>query len=125
MTSPSTSQPEHVRNLDLYLPDYVERETGLIVNKIFEDCRITGPAVVQSVQGVVLSECNIGFNTTIDSVLWEINPARKITVGAIGLVNCEFHRCRIDAHYRSGCCRICARAGPGRAGAVGVAVERL
>jgi hypothetical protein len=58
----------------------------------FENCTIHGPAVIIPLDGTQIREC--GFDADEEATVWEIGN-RTHVVGAIGLRNCIFVRCRV------------------------------
>ncbi|AZH79446.1 hypothetical protein CSX12_13865 [Microbacterium sp. Y-01] len=60
----------------------------------FRDCLVLGPAIV-----IPMSETSITngvFTGDPEALFWELNPARELVIGAIGLVSCEFDGCRFE-----------------------------
>ena len=69
-------------------------ESEVISDQIFENCDIYGPAILITLQDVYLEECNFMYNTTLDSILWEVDTSRRpLVIGAVGLKNCTFRGC--------------------------------
>lgn len=64
----------------------------VIANHRFENCVIFGPAVLAPLDSV--SFVRSGFDGTPAALFWEVPPERTQVIGAIGLVNCHFERCR-------------------------------
>lgn len=71
--------------------DIPRDDDGIIRNRTFEDCDIYGPAVLVPLSGR-LDGCS--FEGDADTVLWELSPRQERIVGAIGLEDCIFRRCR-------------------------------
>jgi len=67
-------------------------EDDLIMGRTFEDCTIYGPAVLAPLQGVSFEHDT--FEGDPKALFWEIPEGRVHVLGAIGLVNCTFHRCK-------------------------------
>jgi hypothetical protein len=67
--------------------------TDIVTDMTFENCVITGPAVVLPLAGTQFISSAFEAPDP-ESMLWEIAPARRYTVGAIGLLNCIFRGCR-------------------------------
>jgi hypothetical protein len=64
----------------------------VIRDKTFTDCAIEGPALVAVLQGTTFDGCNMGAAAEVRSLLYA--PEGPRLVGAIGLQNCRFVRCR-------------------------------
>lgn len=64
----------------------------IIRGKTFTDCVIEGPALVALVQGVTFDSCNMGLATDPSSLFYKSQGSRLI--GAIGMADCRFVRCR-------------------------------
>jgi len=66
----------------------------IISNRTIEDCEIRGPAMIVILGPVTISGAN--FDGDINSLFVDVPPNRQI-VGAIGLRDCVFRRCRFTA----------------------------
>jgi hypothetical protein len=86
-----TTTPTVVRNQTVRIADFAVTE-DVVTNHRFENCVIIGPAVVAPLEST--SFVNSGFEAPPDAILWELPPGRTLVIGAIGLVNCEFDRCK-------------------------------
>jgi hypothetical protein len=64
----------------------------VIRGKTFTDCVIEGPALVAVLKGTTFDGCNMGAASDPRSMLFESKGPRL--VGAIGLEDCAFVRCR-------------------------------
>jgi hypothetical protein len=65
---------------------------AVIKGKTFTDCVIQGPALVAVLAGTTFDGCNMGAATDAKSMLF--TPQGPQLVGAIGLQDCRFIRCR-------------------------------
>lgn len=65
---------------------------AVIRDKTFTDCAIEGPALVAVLKDTTFEGCNMGAATDARSLLYA--PEGPQLVGAIGLQNCRFVRCR-------------------------------
>lgn len=65
---------------------------GVIRDKTFTDCVIEGPALVAVLEGTTFDACQMGAATDMKSMLFA--PQGSHLVGAIGLQQCRFVRCR-------------------------------
>ena len=65
---------------------------AVIRGKTFTDCVIQGPALVAILQGTTFDGCNMGAASDAKSMLYA--PQGDKLVGAIGLQDCRFVRCR-------------------------------
>lgn len=65
---------------------------AVIKNKTFTDCVIQGPALIAVLQGTTFDSCNMGAASDARSMLF--SPRGSTLVGAIGLEDCKFVRCR-------------------------------
>jgi hypothetical protein len=82
----------YLQGVDVRITD-LTRESDLIQNRTFENCRIFGPAVL-SLQGTSSTyNCTTEAPEGISSALFEVDPSRKWMVGPIGVLNCTFIRC--------------------------------
>lgn len=79
-----------IRLIDLLAPG----ARPIISNRTIEDCEIRGPAMITLLDGVTLADNN--FDGDINSPFLEVAEPRMI-VGAIGLQDCVFRRCRFIA----------------------------
>ncbi|WP_122464459.1 MULTISPECIES: hypothetical protein [Brevundimonas] len=64
----------------------------VIKGKTFTDCVIEGPALVAVLQGTTFEGCDMGASSDAKSLLF--TPHGPRLVGAIGLQDCKFVRCR-------------------------------
>lgn len=60
----------------------------------FENCLILGPAVVAPMGETVIEGST--FHGTAEGMYWPVSPDRGVVIGAIGLNNCKFTRCRFE-----------------------------
>lgn len=58
----------------------------------FSNCRILGPAVLVSLGNTDMIRCNWDA-PDLESIFWEISPARKAVVGAVAVRDCTFSSC--------------------------------
>jgi len=65
---------------------------AVISGKTFTDCVIQGPALVAILKGTTVDGCNMGAASDAKSMLFA--PQGDKLVGAIGLQDCRFVRCR-------------------------------
>lgn len=65
---------------------------SVIKGKTFTDCVIQGPALVAVLSGTTFDGCNMGAASDPKSMLFA--PQGPQLVGAIGLQDCRFVRCR-------------------------------
>ena len=65
---------------------------SVISGKTFTDCVIQGPALVAVLEGTTFDSCNMGAASDARSMLYA--PQGDRLVGAIGLKDCRFVRCR-------------------------------
>ncbi|MBI2261365.1 MAG: hypothetical protein HYU62_06840 [Caulobacterales bacterium] len=65
---------------------------AVIKGKTFTDCVIQGPAVIAVLSGTTFEGCNMGAASDAASLLFA--PRGPRLVGAIGLQECRFVRCR-------------------------------
>ena len=63
-----------------------------ITGKTFTDCVIEGPAVLAVMNGTVFDGCNMGVAVNPRNLL--LKPLGDKIVGAIGMADCRFVRCR-------------------------------
>jgi hypothetical protein len=68
-------------------------QNDYIVDRIFEDCTIYGPAVVVPLDHTVFDQCVL--DAPPDALLWEVPEDRQFIVGAIGLIRCTLRRCHL------------------------------
>lgn len=64
----------------------------VITGKTFTDCVIEGPAVIAVMNGTVFDSCNMGAAANARNLL--LKPLGDKIVGAVGMSNCRFVRCR-------------------------------
>lgn len=69
----------------------------LIQGKTFTDCIIEGPAVLLALSGVNFDACNMGVTGDDPRSLILMPMAKNKVVGAIGMKDCVFTRCRFFA----------------------------
>jgi hypothetical protein len=74
------------------LVDFFDTEPPILTGKVFRDCSIFGPAIMALLDNVSL--LSPSFEGQLDAILWEIPESREMVIGAIGLQNCVFERCR-------------------------------
>jgi hypothetical protein len=60
----------------------------------FVNCRILGPAVL-IIRDSTITACSWDA-PGLDSIFWEISPARLQVVGAVGVFRCLFSNCRFE-----------------------------
>ncbi|MTV24630.1 hypothetical protein FTX61_04240 [Nitriliruptoraceae bacterium ZYF776] len=77
---------EPVRLADLTVND------DLIVGRSFENCQIIGPAVMAPL-GTTSITHSTWDGTSFDAIAWPVAADREL-VGAIGVQDCTFFRCR-------------------------------
>lgn len=78
------------------LVDFLEPEPPpLVRDLLFVDCDILGPAVVVLLGTSSITNCSLGGEAI--EILWELPSERQVVVGAIGLQNVQFDRCRFHA----------------------------
>jgi len=65
----------------------------VIRNKTFTDCVIEGPALVMPMGSTTFDSCNMGVAANPRSLMYK--PQGPLLVGAVGLENCSFVRCRM------------------------------
>ena len=65
---------------------------SVIKGKTFTDCVIQGPALIAVLSGTTFDGCNMGAASDAASLLFA--PQGPRLVGAIGLQDCRFVRCR-------------------------------
>ncbi|QYC10298.1 hypothetical protein [Brevundimonas nasdae] len=65
----------------------------VIRDKTFTDCVIEGPALVLAMGSTSFDSCNMGVAADPRSLLYKAQG--PMLVGAIGLENCHFVRCRM------------------------------
>jgi hypothetical protein len=82
----------YIKGRLIYLMDLLAPGSKPIIsNRTIEDCEIRGPAMAVALGRVSITEA--GFDGDKNSLFVEIADARSI-VGAIGLQDCVFRRCR-------------------------------
>ncbi|GLS00804.1 hypothetical protein GCM10007859_08130 [Brevundimonas denitrificans] len=64
----------------------------VITGKTFTDCVIEGPAVMAVMNGTTFDGCNMGAAANPRNLL--LKPLGDKIVGAIGMADCRFVRCR-------------------------------
>ena len=64
----------------------------VIAGKTFTDCVIEGPAVMAVMNGTTFDGCNMGAAANPRNLL--LKPLGDKIVGAIGMADCRFVRCR-------------------------------
>ena len=84
----TTFESEIIRLADLTVTQDV------LVGYTFTDCVIFGPAVLAPAGESVITDCT--FSADADGLFWLVEPQREYVVGAIGLQDCRFERCRFD-----------------------------
>lgn len=60
----------------------------------FVDCHIIGPAVLLPLGEIGMNDCQ--FPADRDVIFWRVDPEHPDVMGAIGISNCSFERCRFD-----------------------------
>lgn len=75
----------------VYIHDLVN-DKGIVDGHKFEDCAIKGPAVL-----VLLHDCHVS-NSSVGSpeAIWPPLPSNRGYIGAIGVQNCSFNKCRFE-----------------------------
>jgi hypothetical protein len=63
-----------------------------ITGKTFTDCVIEGPAVMAVINGTTFDSCNMGVAVNPRNLL--LKPLGEKIVGAVGMGDCRFVRCR-------------------------------
>ncbi len=64
----------------------------VISGKTFTDCVIEGPAVLVALNDVGLDGCNMGVTSNPMNLMFK--PLGDKIIGAVGVANCRFVRCR-------------------------------
>jgi hypothetical protein len=59
---------------------------------VFEGCDIIGPAVLAILNNVTITYNQ--FDGDLGAIIWEVPISRERVIGAIGVQNCTFNRCR-------------------------------
>lgn len=67
--------------------------TDKIVKRRFENCQIIGPAVIVPLDGTSISHCSWDAPGP-DAILWLVPRERSFVIGAIGVIACEFFKCK-------------------------------
>lgn len=96
---PPSALPSHIYIADTYIQGRViylmdllaPGAKPIISNRTIEDCEIRGPAMVALLGLVTITESS--FDGDVDSLFVEVAD-KRIILGAIGLQNCVFRRCR-------------------------------
>lgn len=70
----------------------VASPTGLVEERIFENCNIHGPAVILNVDGIQIDSC--GFDIPAFAMVLDLASEEVWTVGGISLRNVRFYNCR-------------------------------
>lgn len=91
MTSTPHPATREYRRQVIRISDLVVTES-VIQDVRFDNCQIVGPAVIASVDRVVMNSCH--FDADFDSMFWVVPDWRTSIVGAIGLIRVEFYACR-------------------------------
>ncbi|MDH3317321.1 MAG: hypothetical protein OER43_16350 [Gammaproteobacteria bacterium] len=81
----------YFRNLEVSLLDFVQQEFR-IVDRIFEDCVISGPAVIDLLRTHIDDQC-VFFVTENGDATVSI-PPKGTLAGALTVKDCIFRRCR-------------------------------
>ena len=82
----------YIKGRLIYLMDLIAPGAKPIIsNRTLEDCEIRGPVMIALLGGVTIGDS--GFDGDINSLFVEVSENRHI-LGAIGLRNCVFRRCR-------------------------------
>ncbi len=87
----TTFGESYFRNLDVYLLDFIRHEFR-IVGRTFEDCIISGPAVIELLRTHLDDQCVFFVAENGDAAL-SIPPKRTLS-GALPVNDCTFRRCR-------------------------------
>jgi hypothetical protein len=82
---------------ELFRANLMATRQPLIQGKAFVDCIIEGPAVLLALSGVVFDACNMGMTGEDPRSLMLMPMAKNKVIGAIGMKNCTFNRCRFFA----------------------------
>lgn len=82
----------------------------IISNRTIEDCEIRGPAFMAPVEHVTMADC--GFDGDIESIFIEVAEKRQV-IGAVGVKDCVFRRCRFTQIGIVGTREIVAKAKAG------------
>jgi hypothetical protein len=64
----------------------------VITGKTFTDCLIEGPAVMVAIKDVALDGCNMGVTSNPMNLMYK--PLGDMIIGAVGVSDCRFVRCR-------------------------------
>jgi hypothetical protein len=94
VTSPDVQPATVYRNRRIRITDLVGSEQPFVIaNLRFEDCIITGPAVIALSDGVTIARS--GFDVVgAEGLFWPIGEDRTDLQGAIIAVNVVFDTCR-------------------------------
>jgi hypothetical protein len=90
----SWADERHITHRSFRIVDLAEEIDPIIRGRTFEDCTIYGPAVVLPLDYITLEHNS--FDGAPEAVLWEIPDERAVIIGAIGLIDCIFRRCRFQ-----------------------------
>jgi hypothetical protein len=102
--TPNELLGNYIKDLDVRITD-LTRESIIIKNKVFENCRLYGPAVMHLVNrsGVVGCTFNTGFNTDkvdkekyVSSIYIPVPTGAEYVNGVIVLDNVEFRNCSFN-----------------------------
>lgn len=74
------------------LIDFVDSHSIILEGKVFEECRIYGPAYLMDLGGSRFHDMSVTIGINLEEVLLEIEPGRHIR-GAIGVKDCVFKKC--------------------------------
>lgn len=82
---------------EVFRANLLATHNPLIQGKTFTNCIIEGPAVLLALSGVEFDACNLGVSSEDPRSLILMPMAKNKVVGAIGVKNCVFRRCRFFA----------------------------
>lgn len=81
----------YFRNLDVCLLEFIGQEFR-IVGRTFEDCLISGPAVIDLRRTYVDDQCVFFVDGNVDATVSV--PQKRTLTGALPVRDCTFRRCR-------------------------------
>jgi len=81
----------HISHRSFRIVDILGEDT-FITGKTFEDCTIYGPAVLVPIDRTTMDQ--IALDGPLDAIFWEVPEDRMMIIGAVGLIDCTFRRCK-------------------------------
>lgn len=78
--------------LPLLAVNHLNAGQTVITGKTFTDCVIEGPAVLVALKDVSLDGCNMGVISDPMNLMFK--PLGEMIIGAVGVSDCRFVRCR-------------------------------